>query len=139
MKRSLYIGVVVLLISHCLTEAYMLVWLIWPSTANTKLNLFISQDNTPNMSVLWYLKDLSDGVLWAVTYFFFAFVALMTSRKLFIILCILTLYHCLDGFMYMYNYKSSRWLYLALLSLNVAGIIVVMLPIKDRARIINLQ
>lgn len=127
-------------IAHALTESYMLVYQIWKGSATTKANLFLDKSAIPEgIVVSWYIKFMTTDILWVVTYMAFARVAYHYSRKLFLVVGTFTLYHLLDFIMFMVNYKQSGWLYLTLLGLNILAVVILFIPLKERAKVVSME
>lgn len=108
-----------LVIGHLLTEAYIIVWKVDGRTSDMMIQPFWASER--KISLLWYIKDLSDLLLWSITYFVMARIAYRFSHVLFMVVSIFFFYHIVDAFMYLYNYKNTRWFYIVMLVIDVCA------------------
>lgn len=129
--RKRYYAIVVLLIgSHLLTELHTLIyWLDPQSQFNYVDNWFLKPGfRVDKLNVLWYFKMIEDLLLIAAILFAAASQSYSISYsrylewqryslRLYIIWCIYFAYHCFDLLSFFYNYKTSYWLYVSVLSL----------------------
>lgn len=140
MKKFTKVIALALILAHAGTESYMIIWKIWEESANIKALWFIDNSSVPDgLSVLWYIKYMSDDILWVTTYMCFARVAYQYSLKIFLIVSIFVLYHLLDTIMFFVNFKSSHWLYIVLLGMNAAALVLVFLPMKPKAKVVSME
>lgn len=128
MRRIVITLVVLLITGHLLTEAASIASMISPALMEQKVNLFYTGGF--EMERWWYVKMTCDDLLLVITYFCLARIAYQYSIKLFMIACVFTLYHTIDGYMFWYNYKQSHWLYWALLASVILSILLLILPFK---------
>lgn len=128
MKRVVITMVGLLIGAHLLTEAASISAKLWPSVMAEKVNLFYVDGFA--MERWWYVKMTCDDLLLVVTYFVLARVAYRYSIKLFMIACVFSLYHLIDGYMFWYNYKQSHWLYWALMASVILSILLLIIPFK---------
>jgi hypothetical protein len=91
------------------------------------------------LAIQWYLKMSLDDLMVISTYFFFAWVANKYSRKLFFIISIWFFYHLLDLYMFWWNYKSTYWAYWSLLLIAVIQTIILLIPIKEKGRVVSME
>ncbi len=139
MNRVL-LSAIFLIAAHALTEAWQLIWVIWPQSEHINVNLFINKKALPEgMTVLWWVKLLTDELLWCYVFFDYARTALKTSRKKFLVVSVFFIYHAFDFGMFMYDYKQSYWVYWVMLALDAAALVIIFLPIKEKARIVSLD
>jgi hypothetical protein len=120
MKRFVSYIAWALIVAHALTETYMIVWKLKPETATEKVSPFYKKNQ--QITLLWYLKDASVLILWAITYFSMAQIAAKYSRKLFLVILTFFFYHVVDAFGYFYDYKQTRWFYLLTLGLLITAV-----------------
>lgn len=113
-----------LIIGHLLTESYIIVWKLYPDTATIMLQPFFK--SPVKISVLWYIKDLADELLWVITYYVMAQIAYRYSKLLFSVISIFFFYHLVDSFMYVYSYKNLRWLYVVMLLIDIAAVLTIL-------------
>lgn len=129
-----------LTIAYFQLEFYRLVWWIWPESATVKVNWFIDRCALEEgITPLWYVKGISEHILWVCVLLCFANLALKISRKAFIIISIFGIYHLADFIMYFIDFSQSRWLYTLLLVVNVTALIAVFWPIKEKAKVVSME
>lgn len=130
---------------HAATELWQLVYAIWPETIQTQVNWFLDKNaikstDTPNgIPLLWWIKMLTDEILFCYVFWDYACTAIRTSRKKFMVVFVFFIYHLFDAAMFLYNYKQGHWLYLALLALDGLALALVFIPIKEKAKIIEIK
>lgn len=135
-----FIAAIGLIIAHAATELWQLVWAIWPKSVNATVNYFLDQKAMPNgISLLWWIKMFTDEVLICYVFYDYAMTALRTSRKKFAVVFSFFVYHVFDGVMFLYNFKQAQWIYWVMLGFDLTAIIILFMPIKERAKIINLD
>lgn len=139
MKKVLF-TVIGLIVVHAATELWQLVMAIWPHSKDVTVNWFVDKSANPEgVSLLWWIKMLTDEILICYVFWDYAMTALKTSRKKFFVVFIFFIYHAFDGAMYLYNFKQSTWIYLALLGMDCAALLVLFLPVKEKAKVISLD
>lgn len=129
MRNKYYIIVVLLIASHLLTELHTFIYWIDPSSQfNYCENWFLQPDfKVPKLNILWYLKMVEDILLIGAILFAAATQAYSRnynsylewqrySLRIYIIWCIYFAYHCFDLLAFFYNYKTTYWLYILVLS-----------------------
>lgn len=128
--RNRYYTIVVLLIgSHLLTELHTFIyWLDPHSQFNYADNWFIKSGyKVEKLNILWYLKMIEDILLIGAILFAAATQAYSRnynnylewqrySLRLYIIWCVYFSYHIFDLISFFYNYKTSYWVYVLVLS-----------------------
>lgn len=129
--------IIAILIAHFITAAYGLLWLFGADYAAEPVNYFLDKSIAP-MARAWYYKFMSEYILHCVTYICFAAVSWHYSRKLFLVVGLLNIYHLIDFIMFMVNFNQSWWLYIALGALVIGGVIVACLPVKDTGRVVKM-
>ena len=133
MKRKYYTIVALLIVGHLLTELHTFIY--WANTATQFYfvdNWFIqSWFKVDKLNILWYSKMIEDTLLLAVLLYTGASQAHSRtyssylewqrySMRLYIIWCIYFAYHGFDLLSFFYNYKTSYWLYIIVLSVSTS-------------------
>lgn len=134
MKRRFYTIVALLVGSHLLTELHTFLMWINPSTATMYVDGWFLQRGfkVDHLSILWYFKMVEDALLAASILFSGACQSYTNSYetylqwqrysfRLYIIWLIYFAYHVFDLVMFMYNYKTTYWLYVVVLSFSTAS------------------
>ena len=130
MRTRYYTIVVLLIASHVLTELHTLIFWIDPHSQFDYVdNWFIKSGfKVEHLNVLWYLKMIEDMLLLTAVLFAAATQSYSInynkylqwqrySLRLYIIWCIYFAYHCFDLLAFFYNYKTTYWLYVLVLSI----------------------
>jgi hypothetical protein len=139
MTRAL-VTAILLICVHVFTEAWQLVWVFIPHADAVSVNYFLDKSAMPKgIPLLWWVKMLTDEVLLCYVFFDYAHTALKTSRKKFMVVLVFFIYHLFDSAMFLYNYKQSHWLYIALLALDCVALVILFLPVKEKAKIVEMK
>lgn len=138
MKKRYYTIVILLVVSHLLTELHTIIMWANPATSTMYVdNWFLKPGFViDHLSILWYFKMIEDTLLLAAIIYAGACQAHTTtyesflqwqrySFRLYLIWIIYFLYHAFDFMMFMYNYKTTYWLYIAALSLSTAATLII--------------
>lgn len=129
-----------LVIGHVLTAGYAVVYLIDPELAVTKANYFLRKSAVPaGIELIWYYKLMSIYLLFCITYSCFAYLASKVSRKMFWVISVFGIYHLLDFVMFLVDFSQSWWMYIVFGLLIGFSLIIMMLPVKEKAKVISLQ
>lgn len=138
MKKAM-IAAIGLIAVHAATELWQLVYVLWPKSESAKVNLFLDQKAMPDgIPLLWWIKMLTDEVLWCYVFYDYAMTALKTNRKKFFVIFTFFIYHLIDAAMFLFNYKQWGYFYLLLLALDVVALVIIFLPVKEKAKVINI-
>lgn len=129
---------ILLIVGHVLTETHSVVRVVYPESLNVNVNWFWEKKFNFPISVLWWLKMVSEDVLWCITFFVMAKVSKNISRKFFLIACVYFVYHAIDLFMFLYDYKQTYLVYWLSLAATSAAVIFLIWPIKEKAKIIEM-
>lgn len=134
MKKRYYIIVTLLVASHLLTELHTLIMWAAPQTVDAYVDNWFMKPGfvVDHLSVLWYFKIMEDSLLVASIIFSAACQSYCMkyetylqwqrySFRLYVIWLIYFSYHLFDIIMFMYNYKTSYWLYILMLSFSTAS------------------
>lgn len=132
--------IIALLTAHFLTVAYTLLWVIDDRLPLIKKNLFLDRSAMPaGIEIGWYIKYITDHLTWCVTYFCFSYIASFCNKKVFLVVTLLGIYHLVDFICFMVDFHQSWWTYWALMGAILACVIIIMMPIKEKAKIISLE
>ena len=130
MRARYYTIVVLLIVSHLLTELHtFIMWLNPKSVTSYVGDWFLKpRFKIESLSILWYFKMVEDSLL--LTSIIFAGACQAFSKnyetylkwqrysfRLYLIWVIYFAYHCFDLAMFIYNYKTSYWLYVTVLTI----------------------
>lgn len=133
MKRFNYIIAILLFFGHALTELHSLLLVKYPLLATKEVDPFLKKDFSQPILFLWYVKFMSEDLLWCITYFCMALIAYKYSHKVFIIVSIYFFYHAIDQVLFAYNYKRDYGIYWLLLLVSLSVLIVLFWPMKKQA------
>lgn len=129
MRKRYYVIVLLLIIGHVLTEMHTALYWLHPEFEFFDVSSwFICPPKyVTNLNILWYSKMLEDSLV--LVALLLAGAAQGYSRmyttymewqrysfRIYVIWCIYFGYHCFDMAMFFYNYKTSYWLYIIVLS-----------------------
>jgi hypothetical protein len=133
--RLRYITIIALLVgSHLLTELHTVMMWVNPATATMYVERWFVKPGfiVDHLSILWYFKMIEDILLVASVLFSGACQSYCNnyeaylqwqrySFRLYLIWSIYLLYHVFDLVMFMYDYKTSYWLYIIALSFSTTA------------------
>jgi hypothetical protein len=139
MRKQIIIIGIGLILFHSLTELHSLITVLNKQVSGLSVDLFLSPAYKMLLQFCWYLKMNFDSLLVIATYYFFAWVASKYSRRLFYIASVWFLYHVLDLYMFWWNYKSTYWVYWCLLIAGTIQTVLLLIPIKERAKIVSME
>lgn len=128
MKNRYYLIVALLIGGHLLTELHTFIYWLWPDSEYYFVDhWFIKKGFTvTNVNILWYSKMIEDLLLGAALLIAGASQAFTInyasylqwqrySMRLYVIWCIYFVYHIFDLISFLYNYKTTYWLYVMML------------------------
>jgi hypothetical protein len=132
--KSRYITIVLLIvISHILSEAHSFIYWIWPLSKGLFVDDWFLKSNfrVDHISILWYSKMIEDSLLPVALFFAGACQAhshnyktylewKRYSSRLYVLWIIWFAYHCFDTVSFLYNYKSSSVVYISVLGVCTA-------------------
>ncbi len=84
------------------------------------------------IAFLWYIKFMSEELLWCVTMFVLCKISYQYSFRFFTLSCVFFLYHLIDMTMFFYDFKRSYNAYMVLMIMMIAGIIALVWPYKKK-------
>lgn len=131
--------IIALIVSHFLTIAYTVLFAIDEKLPFIRANLFLDHTAMPGgIEVGWYVKYVTDHIVWVVTFSVMATLAFRISRKMFIVASLFGVYHLFDFIMFLVNFNQSWWLYYFLFSVLGLSVIFLFIPMKEKAKVINI-
>jgi hypothetical protein len=139
MRKKVILINVSLLLFHFLTESHSLVSTISKDFGDQPYDFFLSSDFKMQLPIKWYLKMNFDSLLVLVILFLWGKTALYHSRRLAYTLGIWVVYHMLDLWFFWFDYKSSWATYWVMLVFSAILIIVLSIPVKEKAKVINME
>lgn len=139
MRKEVTIIGLGLILLHLFTEAHSILAVCKQSLAETAIDLFISPTYKMLLTIQWYLKMNFDSLLVIGTYYLLAWVSAKYSKRLFYIACVWFFYHCIDCYLFWWNYKSTYSVYWALGAVMTLQTVVLLIPIKEKAKVVCLQ
>ena len=139
MRKTILFVTIALILSVAFTEAHSILFVISPEFSNRKIDLFLSPNFKKELSLQWYLYIYSNSFLKLTLTFLLAVIGLKYSRKVFYITLIYFFYFCVDVFLFWWDYQSNFHLYWAMLIVSIIVIILLFVPIKEKAKIISLD
>lgn len=134
MKHRYYAIVALLIASHALTELHTIVMWLYPKSVDYYVGDWFLKPgfSVEHLNILWYFKMTEDSLL-LVSILFAAACQAFTqnyesylqwqrySFRLYLIWIIYFTYHAFDLVMFLYNYKTTYWLYVGVLTLATAS------------------
>lgn len=135
MKRDEIIRLsVILFVSHLVTEFHSFVFT--EKLLNTKLDLFLSPSFHYELSVIWYIKMLTEilqriGILYVL-----GMVSKVISIKFFQVSVVWMVYNIADFLSFIWNYKETAEMYWALLFASTISIYFLIFT-KDKNNILK--
>lgn len=133
MKKFTIIIAILLFIGHALTELHSYLLASYPELATKEIDPFLKRDFKQPILFLWYVKFMTEGLLWLITYFCMACISYKYSPKLFLIVTVYFFYHAVDQVLFAYDYKRGYMTYWALLSISLSVLIILLWPMKKKA------
>lgn len=113
-----------LLVSTLLTELHSFAMSYYPKVLNMQVDFFLYKSffniEVQKMSPIWYLKMLTENLLYLVLFFIVTQLEKGFSIKMFYIFSINFVYHSFDFVSFIWNYKSTYQLHWAVLGLITA-------------------
>lgn len=142
MKKITIILCSLLIAGHLLTELGSVLYLInRPKTWHIDPFLSPSYEfpGGEGIDLYWWIKWVTDDLLWCITFFVLAKIAYQVSFRLFLVGSVFFLYHAIDHFMLWWNYKTSYWMYWVMITAVIATIASLFMPEKKQGIIKSLQ
>lgn len=109
MKRSTVIKAAILLIAgNTITELWG--WLPEKWT-DQQIDIFLKPEFHLQVSVAWYLKELCDDFNTIIIFFVMGMLVRPFSHSMFAVVTIFAIYHIIDAFMLIWDFKQTREIY----------------------------
>lgn len=124
-----------LLTATLLTETHSFILLIKPSVQDTELSLFLNYHF--EISVLWYIKMLSDNLLMLVIFFIFTQLEKGFSLRFLYISMINFAYHVFDFGSFVWNFKKDHQFYWFMLAIITVSELIIIFG-KAKAKVIHI-
>ena len=103
-------ALIILLIAHVQTEISNVLTEIMPGIMTRKVDLFLCPWYTMPYQLNWWVKFLTNDIFEVLVFYAFAKVAKQYSEALFLCLVVMVAYHIIDLIMFLWNFKTSRYL-----------------------------
>lgn len=130
MRRVHLIAGIGLIVGHFLTEAHSIIRMCWPSSVAIDVGWFWRNIDF-KLNILWWIKMVSDDILWCAVFFLWAQSAKNYSAKLHQIVGVYLLYHVADLLMFFYDYKQSTFAYWGLTLATIISTLILLRRDKD--------
>lgn len=132
--------IVALILAHFLTIAYTVLFAIDDKLPYIKANFFLDKSAMPGgIELAWYVKYITDHIVWCVTFAVLCGVSFRHHRKMFIVSSLFGVYHLIDFIMFLVNFNQSWWLYYSLFCVLGLAIIILLMPIKERSKVVSME
>lgn len=115
MKKVILDTVWLLVIAHLLTNLNCLLAWIWPWMDYKTVDWFLSPSYHLQMVITWYVKFATTDLMWIVVFYVLAKIAYSYSPRLFLVSVIFFCYHCIDAFLFWWNFRKSHYIYFVML------------------------
>lgn len=139
MRKKVILINVLLIAFHFFTESHSIVSAVSKELGDREYDWFLSPSYERGLPLKWYLKMNFDSLLVLVILFLWHRTALYQSKRLFFTLAVWVLYHMADLSLFWWNYKSSWPTYWSMLAVAIALTIIVLMPIKEKAKIVSMD
>lgn len=137
MRRLTIILALGLIVIHLLAEAHSFVWTFFPNINDEQLNLFLKPHFDLKISVHWYIKMLMDGFYDVCLIAIICALAKQLSYPLFLVSFFYLIYRITDLFLFMWNYKQTSEIYIALAAVSTAAAIIVLMTKYKKLHIVK--
>lgn len=97
------------------TEAQSFMQHFWPKTLDITYSLWLQPSFIFQLSVVWYIKMLSENLLMLISFFLLTQFRNGFSKRMFYIAVINVCYHTFDFISFLWNYKETYLAYWILL------------------------
>ncbi len=132
MDRLAKVVGILFIVGHIMTETHGFLYHFYPKSETIYLDLFWSSSFKLKLNVLWYFKTFFDDGLLVLILYSVARMVYERSIKLYMIAIIYMLYHIVDIFCFMYNYKQTWEIYWALLYASTAATLILIIPHREK-------
>ena len=135
MKRNEIIWLsIVLFISHFVTEFHSFIFS--EKLLNTNVDLFLCPSFRMELSVIWYIKMLSEIIQKIGILYVLGVVGNKVSKKFFNVSAVWMCYNISDFLSFIWNYKETSEMYLALLVASLVSVYFIIFT-KDKQTILK--
>jgi hypothetical protein len=128
-----------LLIGIALTDIHMVVLFLYPNTAELTYSLWLDKNYNEEITVLWYIYEISNilkNIIWCYA---FAKVAHLISYKLFKILLIFFFYHITQFAFYVWDRNTVFFSNIIVYIYMTLAILFFFMPHKKGGKLINIE
>jgi hypothetical protein len=123
MRRVTVILATILITGNLMTESWG--WLPERWT-NQQFDLFMKPGFHLSISFAWYMKMLMDDINSVLVFYVLAVVSDLFSRTLFYVVGVLLLYHVVDAFLLIWDFKQTKEIYWVMLVVSVSAILILL-------------
>jgi hypothetical protein len=128
-----------LLIGIALTDIHMVVLFFYPDTAELTYSLWLDKNYNEEITVLWYIYELSNVLKNIIWCYAFAKVAQIISYKLFNILLVFFFYYLTQFAFYIWDRNTSFFSNIIVYIYMTVAIFPFFLPTKKGGKLINIE
>lgn len=139
MRKQVILINIILVAFHFLTESHSVLSTFSKEMGDRTYDWFLSPSYQRDLPLKWYLKMNFDSLLTLVVIFLWHRTAQYQSRRLFFTLAVWVLYHMADLSLFWWNYKSNWPTYWSMLAVAVVLTIVILMPIKEKAKVVDMN
>jgi len=119
-KNEILLLSIVLFVSHLVTEFHSFIFT--DELVNTKVDLFLCPTYNMPISVIWYIKMLTETIQKIGILYVLGVVSNRISKKFFNISVVWMFYNIADFLSFIWNYKETSEIYWALLVASLISI-----------------
>lgn len=138
---------ILLIFGHYQLETSEILEKKYPWMAETYINPFWDDDyvfpviegQPAGIRLTWWIKTVTDDVLWIIAFFIMCAVTRHYSFRLFRVCALWLLFHFVDAIMLWWNYRSEHWCYYLMDVTIFLCILSMFLPERERAVVKNLK
>lgn len=131
--------ILLLFFGKLVCQLHLLVYMFWPETASIKYNLYLSKESTQNITVLYYLYELT-GILKDVILNYVLYqAASYFSWKLSKAMVVFFACEVVQFLFYIWNRNTSFWSDNIVYIFMAFILIIIFLPDKPTAKYIQMQ
>jgi hypothetical protein len=128
-KNEIIFLSVMLFVSHLVTEFHSFIFS--EKLLNTNLDLFLCPSFNMELSVIWYIKMLSEIIQKIGILYVLGVVGNKVSKKFFNVALVWMIYNVIDFLSFIWNYKETSEMYWVLLSASLVSIYLIIFT-KDK-------
>lgn len=139
MKHFVVMIAVLLIFGHSLTQVSPIYDRYHHDQSLKKVDLFLSPTFKMPMEIGNWLKLPADDLLWIDVFLVIWLICKRISRKAAFIAFAYLIYHILDAIFWWWDYRTSFWMNYLSFGATTVNLIILLLPIKEGAKIINFE